>query len=119
MPPVKSGKTLTARQKELIKRWIEQGMDWEPHWSFTPVQRPAVPKVANGAWVRSPIDAFVLARLEQGGLKPAPAADKVTLIRRVTLDLTGLPPTPQEVDTFLADTAADAYERLVDRLLAS
>ena len=119
MPPASTGKRLTARQKEVVKRWVEQGMDWEPHWSFTPVQRPDVPKVADGAWARNPVDAFVLARLEGAGLKPAPAADKVTLIRRVTLDLTGLPPTPQEVDTFLADTAPDAYGRLVDRLLAS
>jgi hypothetical protein len=119
MPPAKSGKTLTAHQKELIKRWIEQGMDWEPHWSFVPVQRPEVPKTRDTNWVRNPIDAFILARLEKESLRPSPEADKITLIRRVTLDLTGLPATPAEVDAFVADTSSDAYEKLVDRLLAS
>jgi hypothetical protein len=120
MPPVKSGKKLTPRQKELIKRWIEQGMDWEPHWSFTPVVRPPVPaKLSNAGWVRNPVDAFILERLDKLGLKPSGEADKVTLIRRVTLDLTGLPPTPAEVDAFVADASPDAYEKLVDRLLAS
>ena len=119
MPPAASGKTLTSRQKALVKRWIEQGAEYEPHWSFTPVARPGVPKVADAAWVRNPVDAFVLARLEAAGLKPMPPADQVTLIRRATLDLTGLPPTPAEVDAFVADAAPDAYEKLVDRLLAS
>jgi hypothetical protein len=119
MPPAKSGKVLTARQKGLIKRWIEQGMDWEPHWSFVPVTKPELPKVSDTAWVRNPIDAFVLARLEKDGLKPSAEADKVTLIRRLSLDLTGLPPTPAEVDAFVADASSDVYEKLVDRLLAS
>ena len=94
MPPPSSKRTLTNRQKALLKRWIEQGAGWEDHWSYQPVRRPAVPKVGDAKWVRNPVDAFVLARLEKEKLKPAAEADKVTLIRRVTLDLTGLPPTP-------------------------
>ena len=119
MPPPTSGKKLTAAQVERIGRWIEQGAKWEQHWAFIPPQRPAVPEVRNAAWVRNPIDTFVLARLEAEGIAPSAEADKTTLIRRVTLDLTGLPPTPQEVDSFLADESADAYERVVDRLLRS
>jgi hypothetical protein len=119
MPPATSGKTLTPQQIELLKRWIDEGADWKGHWSFIPPVRPALPAVKTEAAVRNPIDQFILARLEQEGLAPSPAADKVTLIRRVTYDLTGLPPTPAEVDAFLADTSAEAYEKLVDRLLAS
>jgi hypothetical protein len=119
MPPPRSGKKFTPRQKEIVKRWIEQGMDWEPHWAFTKVERPQVPAVKDAGWVRNPVDAFILARLEKEGLKPSPEADKVTLIRRVTLDLTGLPATPAEVDAFVADSSPAAYEKLVDRLLAS
>jgi hypothetical protein len=119
MPPPSSKRTLTDRQKALLKRWIEQGAAWEDHWSYQPVRRPAVPTVNDPKWVRNPVDAFVLARLEREGLKPAAEADKVTLIRRVTLDLTGLPPTPAEVDAFVADPSPDAYERVVDRLLSS
>ena len=119
MPPASSGKSLSPRQKELIKRWIEQGMDWEPHWSFVPVMRPSLPEVKDQAWVRNPVDAFILARLEKDGLRPSPEADKVTLIRRLALDLTGLPPTLSEVEGFIADKSADAYEKLVDRLLTS
>src|SRR5918912_23581 len=89
------------------------------HWAFQPVRAPAVPAVRDAAWVRTPIDAFILAKLEAAGLRPSPPADKVTLLRRVTLELTGLPPTPEEVDAFLKDTSPDAYEKLVDRLLAS
>jgi len=119
MPPTNSGKKLSAAQIERIGRWIEQGAKWEPHWAFIAPQRPAAPAVNNSQWVRNPIDAFVLARLETEGLAPSADADKATLIRRVTLDLTGLPPTPQEVDDFLADKSADAYDHLVDRLLRS
>jgi hypothetical protein len=90
-----------------------------PHWAFLPPRRPDLPHVKDADWARSPIDAFVLARLEKAGLRPAPPADKLTLLRRVTFDLTGLPPTPREVDAFLADTSPDAYEKVVDRLLAS
>jgi hypothetical protein len=93
--------------------------DEKAHWSFKPPMRPAVPSVKTAAWVKNPIDAFVLAKLEAAGLSPSPEADKLALIRRVALDLTGLPPTPEEVDAFLKDSRPDAYERLVDRLLAS
>ena len=119
MPPVDSGRTLSAEQIELIGRWIKQGAAWQGHWAFIAPKRPAPPKVRQADWVNNAIDAFVLARLESRGLSPSPEADRATLIRRVTLDLTGLPPTPGEVDTFLTDDAPDAYERLVNRLLAS
>ena len=119
MPPVAFGHKLTDKQIELIKRWIDEGAQWNEHWSFIAPKRPEVPAVTNKAWVKNPIDAFVLARLEKEGLKPSPEADRATLIRRVSLDLTGLPPTPAEVDAFLADKSPDAYEKVVDRLLAS
>jgi hypothetical protein len=119
MPPVRSGLKLTARQIDLLRRWVEQGAKWQKHWSLIPPRRPPLPAVRNTAWVRNPIDAFILDRLEREGLFPAPEADRTTLIRRVTLDLTGLPPTPAEVDAFLADHSADAYEKVVDRLLNS
>ncbi len=119
MPPPKSGKTLTPRQKAIVKRWIEQGAAYEAHWSFVPPQRPELPPVKNEKWAKNPVDRFILARLDREGLSPSPEADRVTLVRRVTLDLTGLPPTPAEVDAFVADRSPDAYERLVDRLLSS
>ena len=119
MPPVYSGKSLTPRQIELIKQWIDQGAKWETQWSFVAPKRPPVPEVKDKAWVRNPIDSFVLARLEAEGLKPSEAADKATLLRRVSFDLTGLPPTPAEVDSFVADKSPDAYEKRVDQLLAS
>jgi hypothetical protein len=119
MPPPSSGKKLNPEQIQLLVRWIEEGADYREHWSFLPLRRPQLPDVKSAAFVRNPIDRFVLARLEHEGLRPAPPADKVTLIRRVTYDLTGLPPTPAEVDAFLADQTPEAYERLVDRLLAS
>jgi mono/diheme cytochrome c family protein len=119
MPPPTSGMKLTEKQIELIKQWIDEGAKWESHWAFEPPQRLAQPVVKQKEWVRNPIDSFVLARLEQEGLKPAHEADKVTLLRRLTLDLTGLPPTPQEVDSYLADRSSDAYEKRVDQLLAS
>lgn len=119
MPPPKSNKKLTAVQKETMRRWIQEGAPFENHWSFVKPVRPAVPNVKNPAWVKTPIDAFILARLEAVGLTPAAEADRRSLIRRVTLDLIGLPPTPAEVDAFLADQTPNAYEKLVDRLLAS
>ncbi|MEW6159465.1 MAG: DUF1549 domain-containing protein, partial [Verrucomicrobiota bacterium] len=119
MPPPDSGKTLSSEQVALIQRWIEQGAPWKAHWSYIAAERPAVPKVKNKKWPRNEIDAFVLARLEKEGLKPSREAGKITLARRVTLDLTGLPPTVEEVDAFLADRNPDAYEKLVDRLLDS
>src|SRR5262249_44796853 len=119
MPPVSSGHKLTEKQIETIKRWIEEGARWNEHWAFVPPKRLEIPKVENGAWVRNPIDNFILARLEKEGLKPSPEADKTTLLRRVHLDLTGLPPTLADIDAFLADKAPDAYEKVVDKLLAS
>ena len=119
MPPVRTGRKLTERQIELIRRWIEQGAKWQKHWAFVPPARPALPKTRNTTWARNPIDSFVLERLEREGLAPSPEAEPTTLIRRVTLDLTGLPPTLSEVDAFLADTSPAAYEKVIDRLLAS
>jgi mono/diheme cytochrome c family protein len=119
MPPPSSGKALTAPQVALLTRWVEEGAKWQKHWSLIAPVRPALPAVKNAKWSRNPIDHFVLARLEKEGLSPAPAADRVTLLRRVALDLTGLPPEPDEVDAFLADGAANAYEKAVDRLLRS
>jgi len=118
MPPPKSHKTLSAPEKEILKRWIEQGAKYQKHWSFEPPQRAPLPEVHDQAWARNPIDAFVLAGLEHAGLKPAPEADRRTLARRVALDLTGLPPKPEEVEAFVNDTAPDAYEKLVARLMA-
>jgi hypothetical protein len=119
MPPPKFKKTLTAQQIVLLRRWIEEGATYRVHWSYVAPRRPALPAVKNGAWPRTAVDRFLLARMEAAGLSPSPEADKVTLLRRVTLDLTGLPPTPDEVDAFLADTSADAYTKVVDRLLRS
>jgi uncharacterized protein DUF1553/uncharacterized protein DUF1549/concanavalin A-like lectin/glucanase superfamily protein/cytochrome c len=119
MPPEASHKVLTENQKKILKEWIEQGADWKQHWSFVPVSRPALPVVKNQAWVKNSIDAFILARLEASDLEPAPEADKRTLIRRVSLDLTGLPPEPAEVEAFVKDDSKNSYEKVVDRLLAS
>ena len=127
MPPDGSGDPLTAEEVGVLRAWIDAGAKWagatkpaQPdapdHWSFIPPKPPAIPAVAHAGAARNPIDAFVLARLDQEGLEPSPEADRRTLIRRLSLDLVGLPPTPEEVDAFLADDRADAYERLVDRL---
>jgi hypothetical protein len=117
MPPPDFHKEITAHQKALIRKWIEQGAEYEDHWAFTPVKRPAVPepKPEGG----NPIDAFILAKLDEAGLTPSPPAARETVLRRLSLDLTGLPPTPGELDAFLADNSADAWEKQVDRLLAS
>ena len=114
MPPRSSHKELTAAQKETIRRWIDEGAVYEGHWSYQPVMRPTVPEGAANA-----IDAFVRQRLAAAGLAPAAEAEKRTLLRRVTLDLTGLPPTPEETKAFLADNSAEAYERVVQRLIDS
>jgi hypothetical protein len=119
MPPAFANKVLTAQQKGILKRWVAAGADYKPHWAFVqPVQAP-LPTVKQTAWPRNPIDRFVLARLEKAGLRPSPQADKYTLVRRVYIDLIGLPPTPAETDAYVNDTRPDAYERMVDRLLAS
>jgi mono/diheme cytochrome c family protein len=119
MPPVKSGKKLTSGQVELLRKWVAQGAKWSEHWAFVPPRRPTLPKLDDADWAHNGIDRFVLARLRTSGLKPSPEADRPTLLRRLTLDLTGLPPTPSEVDAFLADAGSDAYEKQVDRLLSS
>ena len=118
MPPEFAHKTLTQSQKETIRQWVAEGARYEGHWSFQPITRPAVPEVAQGS-IRNPIDAFIQVRLTKEGLTPSPEADRRTLIRRVTLDLTGLPPTPAEVQAFSMDQSTDAYEKVVNRLLAS
>lgn len=117
MPPPDSNKTLTPAEKQTLANWIDQGAAYERHWAYVPVQRPALPE--GTAPATNPVDAWIGARLQQEGLAPAAAADPHTLINRVTLDLTGLPPTLEEVDAFVADTSPGAYEALVDRLLAS
>lgn len=119
MPPHESGKTLSSDEKELLRRWIDEGAKYESHWSFVVPNRPDVPAVNKIDWVRTPVDAFVFRSLEGKGLQPSRQASKETLIRRVTLDLTGLPPSPLEVDAFLDDSSSRAYEKVVDRLLQS
>ncbi len=120
MPPAYLGhEPLKDSEIATVRQWITEGAKYENHWSFIPPVRPTAPAVKNESWVRNPIDRFILSRLEREGLKPSPEADRRTLIRRLTLDLTGLPPTPAEVDAFLADSSPNAYEKVVDRLLAS
>ena len=126
MPP--KGKRLSTQQVDLLVRWVTHGAVWPDgvdhpsaaltHWSFSKPVRPAIPQVKQRGWVRNPIDAFVLQKLEQNGLSPSAEADRFTLVRRLYLDLIGLPPSPQEVDDFVNDKASDAYEKLVDRLQA-
>jgi hypothetical protein len=125
MPP--KGERVTPEQVALIRKWIDQGAKWpedlagsaSKHWAFVPPTRPALPKVVDGKWPKNAVDSFVLARLEAEGLKPSPEADRTTLIRRLSLDLVGLPPMPEAIDAFVADQAPDAYEKVVDRLLNS
>jgi hypothetical protein len=120
MPPGSSKKPpLTPEQIDALKKWINAGAKYEPHWAYIPPERPPVPPVSNAAWARNDIDRFLLAKIEAKGLKTSPEADKATLLRRLYFDLTGLPPTPNAVDRFLADKRPDAYERRVDRLLKS
>jgi len=119
MPPAYSKKELSEEEIATLTRWIEEGAPWEQHWSFKPVERPELPEVGNEEWIRNPIDRFILARLEKEGLEPAPEADRRTFIRRVTLDLTGLPPEPEDVEAFVNDPSEDAYLKVVNRLLDS
>ena len=119
MPDPKSNKRLSDHDIALLKRWIEQGAPWQGHWAYLPPARPAAPAVEGAGFVKNPIDQFILARLNENGLSPAPQADRATLIRRLSFDLTGLPPKTAEVEAFVADASPDAYEKLVDRLLAS
>ncbi|MFO0953169.1 MAG: DUF1549 domain-containing protein [Isosphaeraceae bacterium] len=133
MPPM--GPRLTAQEVGRLRAWIDRGAAWSEkaaeisnapsgasrsdHWSFQPVRRPEVPSIRGKEWVRNPVDAFILARLEREGVAPSPEADRATLIRRLSLDLLGLPPTPAQVDDFVQDRSPSAYEALVDRMLAS
>ncbi|MEC8337210.1 MAG: PSD1 and planctomycete cytochrome C domain-containing protein [Planctomycetota bacterium] len=119
MPPPDAVRQLTAKEIELLKAWIDQGADWEKLWSLQPVRTVEPPSVQQQDWPRSTLDRFVLANLERQGLTPSEEASRETLIRRVTLDLTGLPPTLAEIDAFIADASEDAYEKVVERLLAS
>jgi Protein of unknown function (DUF1549) len=132
MPPV--GPRLTAGEVEVLRRWIDAGADWPEaplrhvmpsavpvvtHWAFQPIRRPTPPQVRDSRWIRNPIDCLVAAKLDASKIRPSPEADDRILARRLFLDLIGLPPSPGEVDEFLADSRPDAYEHLVDRLLAS
>jgi len=119
MPPPGSGKVLTSAQKALLKEWIAAGAVYEPHWAYIQLNRPEVPRTKDTAWARNPIDAFILRGLEAKGVRPSPEADRRNLLRRLSLDLVGLPPTPEEVRAYLSDTSPSAYERQVDRLLDS
>ncbi len=119
MPPRKEHRQLTAREREVIQKWIEQGAEYEPHWAYVPVQRPTFPAVKEDGFSRNPIDAFVLARQRELALNHVGAADAATLCRRLHLDITGLPPKQADLDAFVKDTSADAVERLVEKLLAS
>jgi hypothetical protein len=123
MPPADSHKGLSVRDRALLRRWVAEGAGYEPHWSFRPIRRPAIPAPSQSASpaapIANPIDAFVLAELGGHGLQPSPPANRRTLLRRLSLDLIGLPPTPAETRAFVADTRPDAWERQVERLLAS
>lgn len=122
MPPPDSERSVTAEQIATIRAWIKAGAEYEAHWSYEPVVRPEVPTIAPEGfedWAKNPVDAFVLRRLSEKGFLPSPEADRVTLIRRLSFDLRGLPPTPEEVERFTGDTSPNAYEKLVDRMLAS
>jgi len=119
MPPPKSNKKLTPGQIALLKQWIDQGAKWGKHWAFESLLQPRLPRVLDARWPKNPIDNFVLARLEREGLRPSPEAPRTTLIRRVSLDLTGMPPTLADVDAFVEDRSDNAYEKVVDRLLTS
>jgi hypothetical protein len=119
MPPEDFEKQITTEQKELLKRWVDEGAKYEGHWAFTKPTRPQVPDADDSGWARNPLDQFVLRKLSAAKLKPSPEASRRTLIRRLALDLTGLPPTPKEIGDFLADDSPEAYDNLVDHYLSS
>ena len=119
MPPPDSHKSLTRDQKEILKRWVASGAEYQPHWSFLPPKKAEPPAVGDPAWSRNPVDRFLAAKMAEKGLKPSPEADRRTLARRLSLDIAGLPPKPGEVEAFVADASPDAYEKHVDKLLAS
>lgn len=117
MPP--EGKPLTAAESEILRKWIAQGAEWTKHWSYRPLAKPNVPEVNDASWAKNEIDRFIAADLDDAGLKPSPRANKIALVRRAYYDLIGLPPSPQQVDEFVNDVRPDAWERLIDELLAS
>lgn len=119
MPPPSTKKVLNPSEIEMLRRWIENGAEYQPHWSLIPPVRPPLPEVKNSGWIRNPIDYFILAKLEAAGLEPAPEADRHTLARRLALDLTGLPPSPEDVHQFVHDTSPDYYENYVMKLMSS
>lgn len=119
MPPPEEHKPFTPEQKETFRRWVAEGAIYEPHWAYTPLVRPALPAVQDAAWPKNDIDHFIRAQQEKQGLTPSVEAGRPTLLRRLSLDLTGLPPAPSEVEAFVSDQRPDAWERQVDRLLAS
>ncbi len=119
MPPPKLGKKPTSREVEILRQWIEQGARYATHWAYVPPVRQPAPMVSDPSWPSGAIDRFILARLDREGLRPSPPTDRHALLRRVSLDLTGLPPSPEEVARFVNDPSPDAYERAVDALLAS
>lgn len=119
MPAPDSHLTLSEFEKKLLKKWIGQGAKWEKHWAFIPPQKPDLPNVKNKKWARNEVDIFILQKQQEHGLEPSGEAEKERLLRRVSFDLTGLPPSPEMADRFLADNSPDAYEKVVDALLAS
>ena len=119
MPPESSNLSLSEYERKILEKWVEQGAEWKPHWAFTRPNQPPLPVVRATDWVTNPVDHFILARLEREGLSPAPAAAREKWLRRVTFDLTGLPPSPADLDAFLADREPNAFERVADRLIAS
>ncbi|HJO09611.1 MAG TPA: DUF1549 domain-containing protein, partial [Verrucomicrobiota bacterium] len=119
MPPPESKATLTNEQRNTLRRWIAEGAEYSQHWAFVPPRRPIAPAVNGESWLRNDIDRFILDKLERNGLKPSLEAERDTLVRRVYLDLIGLPPTPEEADAFVGDKSPEAYGNLVDRLLKS
>ena len=118
MPPPEAGEPLSADEVSLLRRWIDDGAKYEPHWSYTPIRRPMIPEVSDPFWPRNQIDRFILAKLETNGLVPSQEANRMTLARRLAIDLTGLPVSPEQVDEFVADTSTDAVEQFIDTLLS-
>ncbi|MEE3297426.1 MAG: DUF1549 domain-containing protein, partial [Planctomycetota bacterium] len=119
MPPKDSGLELDPAEMSVLRAWVNSGAEWKEHWAYRNPVRPSLPQVKDAAWIRNPVDAFVLARLERVKQRPAPAAGETTLLRRLWIDLTGLPPGPEDVRRYLEDTAAGAWDKAIDRLLAS
>ncbi|MSS99161.1 MAG: DUF1549 domain-containing protein, partial [Opitutales bacterium] len=119
MPPPELHRPLSAAEKDILRRWIKQGAKYDPHWAFVSPSSHATPAIADSSWAKDPLDAFIADKAAKAGLKPSVAADRTTLLRRASFALTGLPPTNAEVDAFLSDQSADAYEKRVDAMLAS